>query len=169
MSLIVRGLSINGVWSIVPSLLRSMINQLVTLVHVTTQRPYMDGLNPVISDDFVPPPNWESLANNYEQGGLVGPVYQGCLTLIIRRVLTFAIFAQKQEMELSHIKEIITGIYISNDAISLSCPPFRPSHPNQYDTMAITIWLVVSPLLLKEVQELVGSSFEIHRSLSSPN
>jgi hypothetical protein len=142
-----------------------MINQLATLVHVTTQRPHMPGLNPVNSDDFLPPSNWEELAHNYPQGGLVGPVYQGCLTLIVKQCLVFAIFAQ--EMELSHIKEIIAGIYISNDAISLSFTHLQPSQPNQPDTMAITIWLVVSPSLLEEVRKIVGSSFTIHRSLGS--
>ncbi len=173
MFLILRGLSINGVWSIVLLFLRSMINQLSTLVHVTTQRPHMPGLNPVsISEGFVPPANWETMSHKYPDGNLVGPISQGCLILMSQSYLTFAIFAQ--QMGIPELQQIISGIQIANDIISLNASPIRPAQPNQYDTMATTIWIVVNPLIFQEVQvylnTLFGPSFEIHRSIGqSPN
>ena len=155
MSLIfLRGLSINGVWSIVLLLLHSMINQLVTLIHPTTQRPFLNGIDPVsvAPEDFI------------------GPIYMACMRLFFERNFNFAIFAQAMSFE--DVKQIVVGVQMFNDAISLSCP-LIPSQPNQYDIVAVTIWLVLDPLVFQQVQiyltELLGDCFEIRRSLSSPN
>jgi hypothetical protein len=149
-----------------------MINQLVTLIHPTTQRPYLNGINPVsvAPEDFVPPSNWEQISHNYPKGNMIGPIYMACMRLLFERNFNFAIFAQAMSFE--DVKQIVVGVQMFNDAISLSCP-LRPSQPNQYDTMAVTIWLVLDPLVFQQVQiyltELLGDRFEIHRSLSSPN